>query len=171
MTCRAPLGRHCSVSSSLRILHLQYGLLSPKPQLPAGTIWVPLGASKPLLCAQRHAAHAAAAAAQAAGATQRALARSRAAADPTDIDATLAAASLSSSDAPLARRTASLMAASIKGAELGTAGSLWEDDPRPSPQRLFGELELEEWAARAGGYAGRTVDVEYRLTVEVGLPT
>ena len=113
-------------------------------------------------------------AAQAAGATQRALARSRAAADPTDIDATLAAASLSFPDVPVAGRTDSLKAASSSGAEeTDAARSLWGDDPRPlpiEPQRLFGRSGLEEGAARARSDAGRTVDVEYRLTVEVEPP-
>jgi hypothetical protein len=112
-------------------------------------------------------------AAQVAGVTQRALARSRAAADPTDIDATLAAASLSSSDVLLAGRIDGLMAFSSRGAEeAGAARGLWEDDPRPLPneaQRLFGASSLIAGAARGRGDAGRTLDVEYRLTVEVKL--
>ena len=127
-----------------------------------------------MLCPQRHAAHAAASAAQAAGATQRALARSQAAVDPTDIDATLAAASLSSSETPRARHADSLTTASSTVAEDTAASrSLWAaDDPRPAPVKplqLFGASGFEGGAGRAHSDAGRTVDVEYQLTVEVQL--
>ena len=125
------------------------------------------------ICAQRTAAHAAVSAAQVAGVTQRALARSRAAADPTDIEATLAAASLSSSEVLMGGRFDGLTAISSSSAEEAAAArGLWGDDPRPRPneaQRLFGASGLNGGAVGARSGAGRILDVEYRLTVEVKL--
>ena len=112
--------------------------------------------------AQRHAADAAASAANAAGATQRALARVRAAVDRADIDATLAAASLSSSGA------ASTAKHSAEGFDHqpNARGSAHND-----ALRLFGGGDSEAkyadatWQAHAG--VDRTLDVEFRLSIEV----
>lgn len=107
--------------------------------------------------AQRHAANAAASAARAAGATQRALARVRAAVDRTDIDATLAAA------------TQPFVGRSAQGFEYQhTEGG----DVRPhveKSQRLFGEGHSDGKHADGAWRtdADRTLDVEFRLTVEV----
>jgi len=118
------------------------------------------GAHVPLRCdAQRHAADMAASAAHAAGATQRELARVRAAVDRTDIDATLAVATLSSRSAEL----------NNKGRAAGANGHLHgtKDSGR---QRLFGdhsEGKFADSAWRSDAGAAHTLDVEVRLFVEV----
>ena len=110
---------------------------------------------------QRHAANVAASAAHAAGATQRELARVRAAVDRTDIDATLAAATLSSASEPFEGRAANAHGRH-HAARYGTL--------QTEAQRLFGDHSKGQhteaaWQSDAG--AAHTLDVEVRLIVEV----
>ena len=112
--------------------------------------------------AQRHAANVAAIAAHAAGATQRELARVRAAVDHTDIDATLAAATLSGSSADSVVQRAADAHAHHHTAKDGSR--------QMEVQRLFGDQKEHKYAAaarRAGAIADHTLDVEVRLIVEV----
>ncbi len=112
--------------------------------------------------AQRLAANMAASAAHAAGATQRELARVRAAVDRTDIDATLAVATLPSARAEASGgRTVHVRGDQHRRQHSGRQSEL---------QRLFGDHskgKIADPAWRADGGAAHTLDVEVRLIVEV----
>ena len=102
-------------------------------------------------------------AAHAAGATQRALAKVRAAVDRTDIDATLAAATLPSLSAttPLVGQNAEAASHQLRATDSAL---------HVAPQRLFGghaDTKYADGVWRADVDADRTVGLEFSLTIEV----